>query len=479
MKNRLLRILSAFPLILPVLLILFLCPGCRTSDALPAEGNEDASVSLPSAERIPLAQDGKTGFLLVYDVDVPPEVRNQIFAVRDVFASRFGADLRPYDDYQKEQPFEIVVGSERRESCRALTGSLAPGEYAIKVSRTAQKTEILLAYRGAYARGATIDRFVAECENAAGGDGSIPADLEIKGEYTVENAMITSTIPQLRDPFVLQENGTYYAYGTGWHCWKNTSGSLAGPWTDIGLCVDVPEDAETNHWAPEVHRYNGKFYMFTTYYSAKRKHRGCTVFCADTPEGPFCEISDGPVTPADWDSIDGTFYVDTDRQPWMIFVHEWTSTDDGVGRMAAAKMSDDLTRLISEPVELFRADDPSWATNKVTDGCFMVTLSDGTLLMLWSNWDSAGYCVGIARSDNGRVDGKWSQDKALLFSKNLTDDYDGGHGMIFADTAGDLWLSLHSPNNASDGRKETPVFIPVKESGSTLVWDRTRDLAGR
>ena len=77
--------------------------------------------------------------------------------------------------------------------------------------------------------------------------------------------IITSTIPRLRDPFIVIENGVYYAYGTGWRCYRNTSGSLAGDWEDLGVVVEVPADAVDCHWAPEVHRYDGAFYMFTTY----------------------------------------------------------------------------------------------------------------------------------------------------------------------------------------------------------------------
>lgn len=286
-----------------------------------------------------------------------------------------------------------------------------------------------------------------------------------------KNSMIVSTIEQLRDPCVLVVDGVYYAYGTGWVCYKNTSGSLAGEWVPLGRVAEVPAAADKDHWAPEVHAYRGAYYMFTTYHSSETGHRGCTIMKSDSPEGPFCEITGGQITPHDWDAIDGTFYVDPDGQPWMIFVHEWTSTDDGVGRMAAAKLSDDLTHFVSEPVELFRADAPAWSRNKVTDGCWMYRCEDGQLLMLWSNWDSAGYCVGIARSVDGRVDGAWVQDEKLLYSKSMTGEYDGGHGMLFYDVDGQMYLSLHSPNNPAAGRKETPVFIPVKEQGGTLMWD--------
>ena len=292
--------------------------------------------------------------------------------------------------------------------------------------------------------------------------------------YNVEKnraAIITSQIPCLRDPCILVKDGVYYAYGTGWRCWKNDSGSLAGEWKDLGVCVKVPEDAVGCHWAPEVHEYKGKFYMFTTYLSGKTNHRGSVIFKADSPEGPFVEHSAGHISPEEGDAIDATFYVDEEGQPWMVFVHEWTSTDDGIGRMAAAKMSDDLSKLITEPVELFRADDPSWTNQRVTDGCWMYRCENGTLLMIWSNFGPGGYCVGIARSDNGRVDGKWTQDDELLYTKAMTEEYDGGHGILFRDTDGQLYLSIHSPNNRNDGRPETPVFVPVKEDGDTIVWD--------
>ena len=286
--------------------------------------------------------------------------------------------------------------------------------------------------------------------------------------------VVESGIPALRDPCVLLHDGIYYAYGTGWVCWRNVSGSLRDSWENLGVVVSVPEHAVNCHWAPEVHRYQGKFYMFTTYQSDVTGHRGCAIFVSDNPKGPFTIHSDGQLTPANWDAIDGTFYVDGDGQPWMIFVHEWTSTEDKIGRMAAAKLSDDLTRFISEPVELFRADDASWSRNGVTDGCWMFRCADGQLLMLWSNWDSAGYCVGIARSASGAVTGPWTQDDALLYSKSLTGTYDGGHGMLFTDTTGKLWLSIHSPNAREGDRREMPVFIPVKEEAGTLVWDTDR-----
>lgn len=382
----------------------------------------------------------------------------------DWIGKNTGAIISMRDDSTEREQYEILMGKTSREVSEQIFSTLAQNEYLFKLVGGDGRTDIVIAYSNAI----TMNKLVEQIGSEISDSGKVPE--EIRGEIK-EDRMIVSQIPQLRDPCILLEDGVYYAYGTGWVCYKNTSGDLAGEWKSLGRVVTVPEDAADCYWAPEVHKYNGAFYMFTTYKSATTGHRGCTVLRADTPEGPFVEISDGHVTPSDWDAIDGTLYVDEEGTPWMIFVHEWTSTPDGIGRMAAAKMSDDLTKFVSEPIELFRADDPSWTDRQVTDGCWMYKCENGELIMIWSNFSNEGYCVGIARSDNGKVDGNWSQDDKLLYSKSMTGEYDGGHGMIFYSITGQMYLSIHSPNSAGDGRKETPVFIAIREENGTLVWD--------
>lgn len=292
--------------------------------------------------------------------------------------------------------------------------------------------------------------------------------------------MIETGIFKLRDPFVLVEGDTYYVYGTDvsqggwidstWCCYKGSS--IDGKWEKLDMIYVRPENAEKNFWAPEVHKYNGFYYMIASYYSSVTSHKGCSILKSESPEGPFVEITNGHVTPSDWDAIDGTFWVDDDGQPWMVFVHEWTSTDDGIGRMAAAKLSEDLTHFISEPVELFRADDAPWANLQVTDGCFLYKTSAGRLQMLWSNTFDEEYRVGIAESAGGKVDGEWIQLEEPLFSKDISGKHDGGHGMLFTAKDGKLYLSVHSPNNLKGGLCEEVVFLPVKEENEKIVCEK-------
>lgn len=285
--------------------------------------------------------------------------------------------------------------------------------------------------------------------------------------------IIHSGIEVLRDPCVLLEDGVYYVYGTGWVCYYSKSG-LDGAWEGPVSVVSLPEGHECDgcRWAPEVHKYKDAYYMFTTYHSAKTGHRGCTVMKADNPLGPFVEITkNGPITPHHWDAIDGTLYIDEEGSPWMVFVHEWTCTDDNIGRMAAARLSEDLTEMISEPVELFRADDAPWSNNRITDGCWMYRCENGHLLMLWSNGSKGGYSVGIAHSESDTVEGPWRHEDNVLFSREITGDHDGGHGMIFWAKDGEMYLSIHSPNAPVNGQKEEPIFVPVVEKDGTLVLD--------
>ena len=290
--------------------------------------------------------------------------------------------------------------------------------------------------------------------------------------------MIVTNIRQLRDPFILVEKDAYYMYGSKWELYKNVSGSLDGEWVKVEKeIVKKPDDFVGDvMWAPEVHKVNGAYYMFTTYTSKTTGFRGCSTFKADNPEGPFIEISNGHFTPKTKCSIDATLYFDKDGQPWSIFVDEHVTAPDKIGRMDIAKMSNDLTRLISEPIEIFRADDPKWTDMNVTDGCFMYDLSDGGLLMIWSNYQSLyEYALGVVKSDNGKIDGKWIHEDVPLYQKRVEGNgmLDGGHGMIFTDYDGQKYICMHSPNYYVKelDRRETPIIIKIKEENGTIVFE--------
>ena len=279
----------------------------------------------------------------------------------------------------------------------------------------------------------------------------------------------------LRDPFVLPlpDEQRYYLYGTmGAFTWTDSALGIDGytstdlqNWDGPFPAFRPQKDfwADRNFWAPEVHIYRGRYYLFASF-KAEEVCRGTQILVADVPQGPFHPISAGPVTPDTWECLDGTLFVD-DEQPWMVFCHEWVQVGDG--QICALPLSKDLTEAVGHPRILFRASEAPWALEidskgrkgYVTDGPWMHRLPNGCLLMLWSSFSTSGYTIGVARSTSGTILGPWQQDPVPLYASN------GGHCMVFRDFNGQLWLSLHQPNQSPDERSH---FIKLKQTETSL-----------
>jgi beta-xylosidase len=152
----------------------------------------------------------------------------------------------------------------------------------------------------------------------------------------------------IRDPFILAENDTYYLYGTrGADTWGKGYGFDVYVSRDLETFSDPievftpPHDfwSDKNFWAPEVHKYHGKYYMLASFIGDTR-NRGTQILVADSPLGPFVPHSDGPVTPAEWNCLDGTLHVDADGTPYMIYCKEWFQPQEAiVGEIHAIRLT--------------------------------------------------------------------------------------------------------------------------------------------
>lgn len=272
----------------------------------------------------------------------------------------------------------------------------------------------------------------------------------------------------IRDPFILKGDidGEYWLFGTtsrknglprGFACWKTTD------FQDFGepYLAFVPEGELANtdcFWAPEVHRYKGRFYMFATM-MPEGKNRGVYIFVSDVPQGPYTLVSNDAITPAEHMCLDGTPYIDADGKPWMVYCHEWLQIANGTIELIPLK--DDLSAAIAPPQVLFHASDAPWVTpfnsklhgdtpSYVTDGPFIFT-HNGQLAMLWSSFKNGRYAQAVAISESGAIQGPWKHLPEPVYTE------DGGHGMLFDAPNGQRMLSLHAPNS---DKKERPHFIP-------------------
>ncbi|MCL2248015.1 MAG: glycoside hydrolase family 43 protein [Oscillospiraceae bacterium] len=288
--------------------------------------------------------------------------------------------------------------------------------------------------------------------------------------------MLTSEI-QIRDPFIFKHDNLYYMFGsTDKDIWKAPGVGFNVHKSSDLLNWEPPVTAflppagfwgTHNFWAPEVYEYQGGFYMFATFTRAENRLRGTAILKAYHPQGPYTPHSNGPVTPNDWDCLDGTLFVDDENAPWIIFCHEWKQIGDGT--ISAARLSDDLIKTITDPTVLFSSSSASWSieipsksndvVGYVTDGPFLYRLKSGKLLLLWSCIGDGGYCSGYAISDSGNILGPWKQSPEPLFGK------DGGHGMIFRAYDGRLLLTVHTPNKTPN---ERAMFVELEETDDGL-----------
>lgn len=274
----------------------------------------------------------------------------------------------------------------------------------------------------------------------------------------------------IRDPFIVCENGKYYMYGTRGNNFGQGTGGFdvyigtdLENWSEAKQVFDSAEFGLNNsaNWAPEVHKFNGKYYIFATF-EQENGMRGTYSLVSDTPDGRFVPCSNKALTPDEWWSLDGTLYVDKNGAPYLVFCHEHVQITNGT--VCYIRLNDELSASVGEPVYLFSGSDAYGVTEikgnrYVTDGPFMFRGENDRLYMIWSTSVNGQYYQCIAVSDNGDISGKWIQLEPI-FTK------DGGHGMVFYDLNGELRLTLHCPNEQPN---ERPAFFSLKDNGTSLI----------
>jgi hypothetical protein len=302
----------------------------------------------------------------------------------------------------------------------------------------------------------------------------------------------------LHDPFIVADDKTrtYYLYtsnepsvsgvdGTGTMVYRSHD---LRDWMPPVVVFRAAEQegiwATDGGWAPEVHAWDGRYYLFTTLHNQEmplavppsnqwgtpfqipNHRRGTITAVSDSLLGPFTAVDPTrPTPPQHLMTLDGTLHVDPAGQPWMVYAHEWVQTIDGT--MEAVRLAADLTRTVGDPVFLFKASDASWLGEQIpggvphqlapyiTDGPQLYRTPDGSLLMLWStyekNWAgedgtiSGGYVQAYAVSTSGAIEGPWEQHRPLVRE-------DSGHGMLFHTFDGRLMMIVHRPFDNARGK---------------------------
>jgi len=311
---------------------------------------------------------------------------------------------------------------------------------------------------------------------------------------SINQPMVKTNIPldsiRLSDPCILadKETKTYYLTGTGGMLWKSKDlKKWTGPFKVTQTDIFSWMGKDPMIWAAELHIYKGKYFYFGTFTNkgiiidtVKGRaipRRASHVLVSDKAEGPYVPMKNPTYLPADKPTLDGTFWVENDGKPYMIYCYEWLQSmnAEGIsdGTIEKIELKPDLSGTIGAGKVLFRASDSPWSqeldengkvrASKVTDGPWLFKTQTGKLGMLWTSWVHDKYTMGVAYSISGTLDGPWMQEKEPI----TPPDY--GHGMLFRTFDGQLLLSVHSHRNENGRYIRYPKLFKVDDSGDRIV----------
>lgn len=298
---------------------------------------------------------------------------------------------------------------------------------------------------------------------------------------------------RIRDPYVVAHEGMYYLYSS------TAYGQGCGLFDENNLEIVVYTSRDLEHWeepkvvfhyepgpqtplreelwAPEVHRYRGKFYAFLSVKNSTGL-RGTYIAVSDRPDGMFRLLSEEPATPIEVSAIDGTLYEEN-GVPYIVYSLDWPGNfveekQAYVGEIWAKELTEDLLRGVGEPFRLFASCDVPLSREKPhrlmwegkpsvrygSDAPFLTRLEDGTLFLTWSPFLHDHYVVLGAVSESGTLQGPWRHLEKLLFEDN------GGHAMFFRKTDGRRMMCIHQPEKWGEERMRC---IAVTEKDGQFV----------
>lgn len=282
-------------------------------------------------------------------------------------------------------------------------------------------------------------------------------------------SVLTNGVLTLADPYILEDDGMFYMYGTlsksgiivcksenlyEWSdCCGNANFNLALYRSDVW--------GDKNFWAPEVYKVNGKYIM--TYTSEMH-------ICyaeSDSPCGPFVQNNKCPYLYNE-NGIDSSIFIDDDGQAYICWDRQTES-----GGIWIAKMSPDLQNINMSTANW--ALDVSHDTWENLDGWIcegpQIIKHESLYYMIYScnTYTSAEYAVGYAVSDKPMGPYKKYAGNPILYKHG---GYDGtGHASILQTSTGDYYIVYHAHNKNVNPRITliSPIVFEQNELGEYII----------
>lgn len=335
-------------------------------------------------------------------------------------------------------------------------------------------------------------------------------DSEEDGSFVPHNPLPIA----FGDPFILNDNGHYYMYGTGGGAEKGFaaySSSDLKNWEYEGQVYYGDNEngwAVHSYWAPEVYKKEDRYYMF---YSAHWKENPTEelenfrigVAVADQPTGPFTDLENEPIFDPGYPILDanvwwedGKVYLYYSRaaykHPVETELAEWAREKGWYDEIEeswvySVEMKPDFTGVIGEPVLLLRPptemDINEWESRSVTskevnrrwtEGSFIFKHDDTYYIMYSANFfGGENYAVGYATGKNPLGPFTKSPSNPVLEKDGRVTGT--GHNSIVWTSDGDEMLCVYHGRTAATG-DERLVFIDkmkILPDGELVVYGPT------
>ncbi len=223
----------------------------------------------------------------------------------------------------------------------------------------------------------------------------------------------------------------------------------------------APDWAVRNFWAPELSydEEQGKVYAYYTARDKESNRLSVAVASADSPEGPYTDH--GPLVAQEVGSIDAYEVRDENGTLYML----WKEDGNSRGKptpMWAQQITEDRTRLIGEPHEMFRNDVP-WEQHLVEgisifrrNNYFYATYSAGSCCDV-----ACDYKTGVARSES--LLGPWEKYEQNPVLKDNDDWKCLGHGSV-VEHGDDFYFLYHAYS------REGSVFVGREAVLERVEW---------
>lgn len=247
-----------------------------------------------------------------------------------------------------------------------------------------------------------------------------------------------SQVP-LADPYILLDNGKYYAYGThdasGIRCYSSDD---LRTWKDEGQALNKANCTETQwFWAPEVYHVGDKYIM---YFSANEHLFAAT---ATSPKGPFIQVGSYQMESliGDEKCIDSHVFFDDNGKAYVFFVR---FTDGNC--IWQAQLEDDYITPKAGTLRKCFAVSQTWENKmgRVNEGPNVIKIGKKYYLTYSGNdYRSQDYGVGYATTTN-IASGTWSKFAGNPILCRFDDLVGTGHHSLFYDKEGILRIVFHS-----------------------------------